>query len=121
MVSGGSPSPYNPGGAGRVCPVLNRCAPRYARFNTVPNMPVLNSLRVTIERSIDKGERMTQGTAPGASHEKTRVPEESVRQELSRVLASHEFHSSKRSQDFIRYVVEHTLGGRTDLLKERTI
>ncbi len=64
---------------------------------------------------------MTQGTAPGASHEKTRVPEDSVRQELSRVLASHEFHSSKRSQDFIRYVVENTLGGRTDLLKERTI
>ena len=64
---------------------------------------------------------MTQGSAPGASQQKDRVPEESVRQELNRVLASHEFHSSKRSQDFIRYVVEHTLGGRGDTLKERTI
>ena len=64
---------------------------------------------------------MAQGAAPGASQESNRVPEDSVRQELSRVLSSHEFHSSKRSQDFIRYVVEHTLGGRTDLLKERTI
>jgi hypothetical protein len=64
---------------------------------------------------------MTQGSAPGASQQKDRVPEESVRQELNRVLASHEFHSSKRSQDFIRYVVEHTLSGRPDLLKERTI
>ena len=64
---------------------------------------------------------MTQGGAPGASEQNHRVPEESVRQELSRVLASHEFHSSKRSQDFIRYVVEHALGGRADMLKERTI
>jgi hypothetical protein len=64
---------------------------------------------------------MTQGAAPGASQHNNRVSEESVRQELSRVLSSHEFHSSKRSQDFIRYVVEHTLAGRADILKERTI
>lgn len=64
---------------------------------------------------------MAQATAPGASQQNNRVPEELVRQELNRVLASHEFHSSKRSQDFIRYVVEHTLTGRADTLKERTI
>ncbi len=64
---------------------------------------------------------MTQGAAPGASQHDNRVLEESVRQELNRVLSSHEFHSSKRSQDFIRYVVEHTLAGRADMLKERTI
>jgi hypothetical protein len=49
------------------------------------------------------------------------VSEEQVREELSRVLASHEFRTSKRSQDFLRYVVEHTLGGHADMLKERTI
>jgi hypothetical protein len=64
---------------------------------------------------------MTQGSAPEASQQNGRVPEDSVRQQLSRVLASHEFHSSKRSQDFIRYVVEHTLAGRAEMLKERTI
>lgn len=64
---------------------------------------------------------MTHGATPGASQDSNRVPEDSVRQELSRVLASHEFHSSKRSQDFIRYVVEHTLTGRAGMLKERTI
>jgi hypothetical protein len=64
---------------------------------------------------------MTHGADPGASQDNSRVPEESVRQELNRVLSSHEFHSSKRSQDFIRYVVEHTLTGRADTLKERTI
>jgi hypothetical protein len=49
------------------------------------------------------------------------VTEERVREELSRVLASHEFHSSKRSQEFLRYVVENTLHGHGDMLKERTI
>jgi hypothetical protein len=37
------------------------------------------------------------------------------------VLSCHEFRLSKRSQDFVRYVVEHTLTGREDMLKERTI
>ena len=41
--------------------------------------------------------------------------------ELGRVLASHEFRSSRRCQDFLQYVVDHTLSGRADLLKERTI
>jgi hypothetical protein len=49
------------------------------------------------------------------------VTEEQVREELSRALASHEFRSSKRSQDFLRYVVENTLQGHGDMLKERTI
>jgi hypothetical protein len=49
------------------------------------------------------------------------VTEEQVREELHRVLASHEFRTSKRSQDFLRYVVENTLQGQGDMLKERTI
>ena len=51
----------------------------------------------------------------------TPLPAERIREELSRVLTSHEFRSSKRSQDFLRYVVEHALAGDTDVLKERTI
>lgn len=50
-----------------------------------------------------------------------RPTEEQVREELTRVLASHEFRSSKRSQDFLRFVVEQTLRGDADILKERTI
>jgi hypothetical protein len=49
------------------------------------------------------------------------LTEDRVREELSRVLASHEFRTSKRSQDFLRYVVENTLQGHADMLKERTI
>src|SRR5215467_11048626 len=49
------------------------------------------------------------------------LTEERIREEMARVLASHEFRTSKRSQDFLRYVVEHTLNGQSDMLKERTI
>src|SRR6202046_4215893 len=71
---------------------------------------------------------MVQGQAPGEGHTKTpagpqpvRVSEEAFRKELTRVLSCHEFRSSKRSQEFLRYVVEHTLAGQADMLKERTI
>src|SRR5204862_8314524 len=49
------------------------------------------------------------------------VSEDRIREELERVLASHEFRASKRSQDFLRYVIENTLCGHADMLKERTI
>jgi hypothetical protein len=71
---------------------------------------------------------MVEGQAPGEAHDKApagprpaRVSDEAVREELSRVLSCHEFRASKRSQDFLRYVVEHTLAGHADILKERTI
>jgi hypothetical protein len=54
-------------------------------------------------------------------HRSKLVPEEAVREELARVLSSHEFRTSKRSQEFLRYAVDNTLSGHTDLLKERTI
>jgi len=52
---------------------------------------------------------------------RSQLSSETVREALARVLASTEFRSSKRSQEFLRYVVEHTLNGQADLLKERTI
>lgn len=65
-----------------------------------------------------------QGLNPGAGSGRRPAgspTEDQVREELSRVLACHEFRSSKRSQDFLRYVVENTLQGHGDMLKERTI
>ena len=71
---------------------------------------------------------MAQDEAPGVpptngleGHRSTHVPQETIREELARVLSSHEFRASKRSQEFLRYAVENTLNGHTDLLKERTI
>ena len=66
---------------------------------------------------------MSQGQSPGISSAPAPggLTEEQIRGELSRVLASHEFRTSKRSQEFLRYVVENTLKGHGDMLKERTI
>jgi len=49
------------------------------------------------------------------------IPSASVRAALDRVLQSQGFRASRRSQDFLRYVVERTLDGQSDTLKERTI
>ncbi|HEY9141159.1 MAG TPA: hypothetical protein VIN93_09720 [Bryobacteraceae bacterium] len=77
---------------------------------------------------MERSSSMGEGETPGVSHAKgpeehrpVRVTPDSVREELERVLASHEFRSSKRSQEFLRYVIENTLSGHGDLLKERTI
>ncbi|MGO9254906.1 MAG: hypothetical protein ACLQU1_01180 [Bryobacteraceae bacterium] len=66
---------------------------------------------------------MSQGQTPGLKADGAPAPltDEQIREELNRVLASHEFRTSKRSRDFLRYVVENTLGGHAGLLKERTI
>lgn len=47
--------------------------------------------------------------------------EETVRSELVRILESAAFRGTRRSQDFLRYVVEHALDGDLDALKERSI
>lgn len=44
-----------------------------------------------------------------------------VRQHLDKVLASRAFAGSKRTQDFLRLIVSHTLEGETDNLRERMI
>ncbi len=47
--------------------------------------------------------------------------ERDVRAELNRLLESTAFRSSKRCRDFLEYVVEHTMAGSSDALKERSI
>lgn len=49
------------------------------------------------------------------------VREEAVRAELSRLLESASFRTSKRSREFLQYVVEHTINGPSGTLKERSI
>jgi len=60
------------------------------------------------------GEGQTSGPANG-------IPPASIRAALDRVLHSQGFRASRRSQDFLRYIVERTLDGQADTLKERTI
>ncbi|MGH9505707.1 MAG: hypothetical protein ACRD13_02185 [Terriglobales bacterium] len=44
-----------------------------------------------------------------------------IREALARILAGKEFRSSHRCQEFLRFVVETTLSGHADTLKERVI
>jgi hypothetical protein len=46
---------------------------------------------------------------------------EAVREELDRLLASHYFNQSRRFPTFLRFVVEHTLAGDVEQIKERTL
>lgn len=64
---------------------------------------------------------LPQNPAPEPTHAEALIPDILVREELNRVLASREFQSSKLCQNFLRYVVENTLNGHQDTLKERTI
>jgi hypothetical protein len=54
-------------------------------------------------------------------HPKSRHDEEEILQEMEEVLASPQFCNSKRYPALLRYVVQSTLSGHGDLLKERTL
>jgi hypothetical protein len=60
-------------------------------------------------------------THEGAPSGSAALAAETVRAELGRILSGPEFRSSKRCQAFLRYVVENTLAGHPECLKERTI
>ncbi len=50
-----------------------------------------------------------------------KVPASEVRKTLSAILRSAPFHSSKQSQELLQYIVDQTLAGRLEMLKERII
>jgi hypothetical protein len=53
--------------------------------------------------------------------EVSEVPAAEVRKTLPAILRSPPFHSSRQSQELLQYIVEHTLSGRHEMLKERMI
>ena len=62
------------------------------------------------------------GSLPSAAPAPTRRPgPEAIREQLAKLLASPRFASSQRCQLLLTYVVEETLGGNADSLKERNI
>ncbi|HEV8040316.1 MAG TPA: hypothetical protein VGP62_15720 [Bryobacteraceae bacterium] len=63
----------------------------------------------------------THGVRESTSDPARGIPQASVHAALNQILQSQGFRSSRRSQDFLRYVVERTLEGQADALKERTI
>jgi adenylate cyclase len=61
---------------------------------------------------------VSPATGPGPSGEPAH---DAIRKQLDRILASREFHATKRVRDFLRFVVEETLAGRSDQLKGYTV
>lgn len=61
------------------------------------------------------------GVPDPAPEAEASVAEADIRAALARVLASDEFSSSPRLADFLRYIVETTLAGRSDEIKGYTI
>lgn len=59
--------------------------------------------------------------APPGARPALSLDEEAVRSQLAQILASPEFRSSQRCQEFLRFVVEQSLAGHAGELKERTI
>jgi hypothetical protein len=57
----------------------------------------------------------------GESREAGELREREVRAELSRLLESSAFRTSKRCREFLQYIVEHTMSGPPGALKERSI
>jgi hypothetical protein len=65
---------------------------------------------------------MSRGSSsPNAWHPQTKEEREAILRELKRILASPQFSSSKRYPALLQYIVEKTLDGKSDLLKERTL
>ena len=56
-----------------------------------------------------------------AQHLQSREDREAILLEMQRVLASPHFCNSKRYPALLQYVVENTLAGKSELLKERTL
>ncbi len=56
-----------------------------------------------------------------AWHPQTKQDQETVLRELEAILASAHFCNSKRYPTLLRYIVENTLAGKLELLKERTL
>src|SRR5580692_9235396 len=54
-------------------------------------------------------------------HPQTQLERDAILRELQEVLASPHFSNSKRYPALLKYIVENTLAGKADLLKERTL
>jgi hypothetical protein len=63
----------------------------------------------------------TLRTSDGFFHPSTNLEREEVRKQLRKILASQVFHNSKRYATVLKYIVDQTLEGCGDRLKERTI
>ncbi|WP_263366534.1 hypothetical protein [Edaphobacter bradus] len=60
-------------------------------------------------------------TVVGAHSTLSKEEKTAIQDQLERLLANPHFSHSRRFPSFLRYIIERTLSGQTDLLKERTL
>jgi hypothetical protein len=88
----------------------------------VPFFQCQTSLHTHERPEYHHGIRMNRLSASrNAWHPQTKEDRDAVLRELKNVLASQHFSSSKRYPALLQFVVENTLEGKSDLLKERTL
>jgi hypothetical protein len=66
-------------------------------------------------------ERVHSSTKEDRVSNVNEIPEDLLQQALREIFQSTPFRASKQSQDLLRYIVDQTLSGHTELLKERLI
>ncbi len=71
--------------------------------------------------SLETGRRLKSGVEPANPRPNSSQPAEAVRSELESILASQTFRTTRAHASFLRYVVEETLAGRGDQIKEYSI
>ena len=64
---------------------------------------------------------MVEGRGMADAGTQERIDAAQVRRQLDRLLSDPHFSHSRRFPDFLRFVVQQTLAGQTEMLKERTI
>ena len=96
---------------------LERRLGEAAQTRTGTPLPLSSSVRYGL---VD-GVGMRKALVPSESRKKDVIPEESILDELSRILESPMFVQSERLGRFLRFTVEKTLAGEAETLKEYLI
>jgi hypothetical protein len=95
----------------------NRQGELHAKFESCDRVHFLLGANIQYVLTFNMGVKRLEILAETA--ETTR--QQQVKAELERILTSPGFRTSKRSQEFLRYIVDTALDGRYDDLKERVI
>lgn len=84
-------------------------------------MQLLHSKAYALPLSGDAAKMETMTEAQHSSSELGTEERDGVREQLERMLETHHFRQSRRYPALLRFIVEETLEGRGDLLKERIL
>jgi hypothetical protein len=88
---------------------------------SIPSASEKTSSRANLNGEDDRGRQQTQAPPASGVLHGDEPDQDAIARELEQILGSPYFHSSKRSQEFLSFVVRHRLAENHEPLKERTI